>query len=83
VIWKRGVTREVVLIGRWALKFPSIRCWRLFLQGLLCNMHEQIWAIDSEWKTKTAPVVFGVPGGFSNVMKRCDPLSDLDFCHDQ
>lgn len=72
---KRGITREVLLIGKYALKFPSTREWWLFLEGLQCNMNEWQRRKCSE---RFCPIVFRIPGGFLNVMKRCDPYEEWD-----
>lgn len=66
--WKRGVTREVILIGKYAVKLPSIRSWKLFLTGLLCNMNEQQF---SGFDDDLCPVIFGLWGGWVNIMPRC------------
>lgn len=72
----RGITREVILIGRYAFKLPSVRSWWLFLEGMQCNMNE--------WERRTCsdqfcPIVFHIPGGFLNVMKRCDPFDEYEY----
>lgn len=78
--FKRGITREVLLIGNWAIKIPSFRSWKLFLSGLLANMQESFW-----WKAtkdkRLCPVLFSVWGGWLLIMKRTRPLDygyDLD-----
>ena len=70
----RGCTREVVLVGSWALKLPSLRSWRLFLTGLLCNQQETSFA-SLGWP-EVCPVKFSIPGGFLVVMPRVIPLSE-------
>ena len=71
--WKRGVTREVFLVGRWAVKVPSFRCWRLFLTGLLCNMQEREWSRTND--PRLCPVKYSCPGGWWVVMPRCEPIT--------
>lgn len=72
--WKRGITREVILIGRYAIKLPSIRSWMLFLQGLLGNMQERdLMCLDN----RLCPVVFSLWGGWLNIMPRCEPLVEF------
>lgn len=71
---KRGATRNVLLAGRFAFKFPSCRSWRLFLNGLLGNMQEAEFA-RAGWP-KLCPVVFSLPYGFLTVMRRAEPLPD-------
>jgi hypothetical protein len=75
--WKRGgVSREVVCVGRWALKFPKLtRGWRQFLIGLLANMQESDFS-KLGWSDLLCPVVFYLPGGWLVVMPRAAPLSD-------
>lgn len=71
----RGATREVLLVGRWAVKFPSARGWRLFLHGLLGNMQEALWAPHGA--PDLCPVVFACPGGWVIVMARAEPAGDV------
>ena len=73
VAFKRGVTREVILIGSRAVKIPSFRSWKLFLNGLLSNMQEKTF---SKYSEKLCPVLLSFPGGFLNVMPRCHPIED-------
>ena len=76
MIWKRnGINREVFLIGKYAIKIPSLRTYRHFIAGLLCNMNERNW-----WKFTTderlCPVLFALPGGFVIVMARATALGE-------
>jgi hypothetical protein len=74
---RTGCTRVVLLIGRFAVKFPCIDEWRRFLQGLLANMNEVLWSranLDG-----FAPVLWSLPGGFCLVMKRAQILTDEEF----
>lgn len=70
--FKRGITREVIIIGRVAIKFPSVRTYEFFLTGLLCNIQERKF-----YKTlrsdKLCPVWFKFPLGLFIVMPRCEP----------
>lgn len=71
-----GATRVVILVGRWAVKFPQVRYgWRNFLFGLLANMQERTFA-RAGWP-ELCPVVCSLPGGWLVVMPRCDPVSGL------
>jgi hypothetical protein len=74
--WIRtGVTREVLLVGRWALKVPKLTSgWTNFLYGLVANMREREYSAK-EWP-ELCPVVFSVPGGWLIVMLRAGPLTD-------
>jgi hypothetical protein len=57
--WNRtGVSRDVLCIGRWALKFPKLRTWRAFLIGLLANMQERDLWKRGDWPELLCPVVF-------------------------
>lgn len=74
-----GCTREVFLVGRWAIKVPQFRYdWRHFLQGLLANMQERYW-----WKNfpkpELCPVLWGLPGGWCIVMRRATPMTREQF----
>lgn len=74
-----GCTREVFLVGRWAIKIPQIRYeWRHFLQGLLANMQELQW-----WKNfpqpELCPVLWGIPGGWLIIMRRAKPMTRDQF----
>lgn len=74
-----GVTRSVLLIGPYALKFPSVRYgWGKFLQGLLSNMCERQFKPLAA-KYRLAPIVFGVPGGWLTVQRRCESLTDDEW----
>ena len=73
----RGTTRNVILIGSAAIKIPSFIEWRLFLLVLLANMQErQFW--KARWP-ELCPVVFSLPGGWLNIMKRAKPLTREEF----
>jgi hypothetical protein len=75
--WNRtGVTREVFLIGAYAIKIPSLRSWRMFLHGLLCNMQERLW---SGAGPEFCPVTFALPGGWLLVMRRARELTDEEW----
>lgn len=77
-MWNRnGVTREVFVVGRWAIKIPSVRSWRLFLTGLLANMQEATFGRMG--RTELCPVRFHIPGGWLLVMPRVRVLSDDEF----
>ena len=66
---KRGITREVILVGKIAFKIPSFRSWYLFLEGMQCNINEY----NRQKCSKHFCSVFRIiPGGFLNVMPRCE-----------
>ncbi len=73
---KYGTTRTVILIGKYAFKFPTIVEWRLFLYGLLGNMQERkFWQQQPESQHMMCPVLSAIPGGFVTVMRRATPVS--------
>lgn len=78
-MWQRqGVTREVLLIGRWAFKIPKLTgSWKMFLSGLLANMQEREFG-RLGWP-QLCPVLFSIPGGWLVVMRRAEPLSLNDW----
>lgn len=77
--WNRqGITREVILIGRYAIKIPKlIYGWQKFLCGLLANMQEAQFAA-TRWP-ELCPVVFSIPGGWLIVMRRAEMLNDAEW----
>lgn len=73
-----GVTREVFLTKRYAIKIPKIRYgWKMFLEGLLANMQEREFSATG-WP-ELCPVVFALPGGWLVVMRRAESLTDAEF----
>lgn len=73
-----GYTRVVVLMFKYAFKFPRPNGWRTFLRGLLANMQEvQMAKVELP---EFCPVLFALPGGWLVVMPRCAPLeTDIDY----
>lgn len=69
----RGATRWVWLTRRWALKFPSLESWYLFINGLLANMQETTWGRAGY--SGLCPVRLAFPGGWLVVMPRCAPVA--------
>lgn len=73
----RGRNRFVLLVGRYALKFPSFRNWRDFLFGLLNNLNERdAYRRDPAHR---CPVLFAAPGGFLLIMPRVRTLTDEEM----
>lgn len=72
-----GVSRLVVIIGDTAFKFPYPFSWRRFLLGLLANMTERTWWGFTQ-DVRLCPIRFSLPGGFLNVMPRCEALQPSD-----
>lgn len=75
VLNRRGRNRWVLLIGSYAVKFPSPRCWQDFLFGLLNNLRE---ARDGSLPGR-CPVVARFPLGLVIVMRRAVPLDEREF----
>lgn len=71
--WRHGTTRSVLLIGRYAIKFPTTVSWRNFLQGILCNGSEHTFSkMNCEF---LAPVVWRSWLDLVIVMPRADVKS--------
>jgi len=69
-MYKRGMTREVFLIGKYAFKIPSFRSYKLFLLGILGNMQEhQFYSIMKD--ERMCPVLFASPLKLLIIMPRC------------
>lgn len=78
--FRQGTTRYVVLVGRWAVKFPTFKYgYRNFLRGLLGNIDEAGMGRGKD--ARLAPALFALPGGWLLVMPRCKPVSPREF-HD-
>lgn len=72
-IRRHGYTRNVILIGKIAIKIPSLRNGtRGFVMGMYANIQERdIWQASNRM-TCFAPVWFHVPFGLLNIAKRYD-----------
>lgn len=83
--WNRqGITREVILTRRYAIKVPKlIYGWHKFLCGLLANMQEVEFGasrnIDGDHMEGLCPVLFFLPGGWLLVMPRVELLTDVEW----
>lgn len=76
VHFSHGVTRSVLLIGKYAIKFPTVRYgWDKFLRGLLSNMCEAQFNVLSD-EMHLCPTIWAMWGGWCNVQRRCKPLTD-------
>jgi|GEM_PF-6831082 len=72
-----GMTRMVILLGPWALKFPNaLRAWPMFLSELLANMTEAAWRSVAAVENGLCPLLFAVPGG--RVVGRSTPCARND-----
>lgn len=78
-VWiKHGVTREVFLTKRFAIKTPKLtKGWKLFLHGLLANIQEKEFS-EARWP-ELCPVVFAVWGGWLIAMPRARLLTDAEW----
>lgn len=75
---KDGITREVFLTKRYAIKIPKLLYgWEKFLHGLLSNIRER--RLARAGYPELCPMVFSIPGGWMVVMRRATPLSDMDW----
>jgi hypothetical protein len=80
--WACGHNRLVLLVGRWALKFPTpVRNWRDFLYGLLNNINETHRSRSGN--QALCPVLWSVPGGFLVVMPRVRVFSEEEYTPEQ
>jgi hypothetical protein len=73
----RGRNRFVLLTRSRAYKFPSLRCWRDFLFGLLNNQREA--ELGRSGSHAHCPVLWYIPGGWLVVMPRVRVMSELEF----
>jgi hypothetical protein len=73
---REGRNRIVVLVGQYAIKFPSMRSWRDFLFGMLNNMNEADWHGEHEGY---CPVLWRAPLGLAIAMPRASILDDEVF----
>lgn len=75
---RTGVTREVILIGNYAVKIPSFKGYRNFLQGILANEQEAFWYRNFKWTKKLCPVLWKSWGYFVIVMMRAEVLTEIE-----
>ena len=71
---KKGSTRQVLFIGKYAIKFPLCESWETFIQGILHNINEKKWSV----LPKFCPVLFSL-GGLLNIMPKCGVITDKEF----
>lgn len=77
---KKGFSRTVILIGRYALKFPSFQSHKSFLYGCYCNWIERMfyknWNIYGiDLRHKYAPSIYCFAFGLLQIQKRCVELN--------
>jgi hypothetical protein len=73
---KTGVTRNVILIGKYAIKIPSCKSYRCFLNGILGNEQEAHWSKAFKWTKKLCPVLWSSWGYSIVIMPRIKVLTD-------
>lgn len=77
MIVHRGITRTVFLIGRWAVKVPSLRAYDGGLAGVLWSFTRGVQAnlSEREWSGSpgVCPVVWSLVG-LVNLYPRCAPV---------
>jgi len=80
---KKGATRWVLFIGKFAFKFPSLFGWKQFLWGLLANMQEKEFSKIKNMKNKLCPVIFSLPLGFLIVMPKIQILKEGELTKEE
>src|SRR6267154_759327 len=75
----KGSTRWAILVGKYAIKIPSLSNYEDFLKGLLSNAAESQWSKTMNWTKKFCPVLFTLPGYFMVIMPRVQVLSENEF----
>lgn len=82
---RHGISRTVILIGRWAIKVPSARGHtpggprgRLagICHGVLANQSETVWSAFDDWQGRVAPVKHSWLLGLVNVYPRCESVDE-------
>lgn len=94
-IIRTGASRTVILIGRYAIKVPTLRGTistdargrvASFAGGVLANQSEYVWHNFDQWEGQVAPVLRSWLCGLVQVYPRCEPapadasLFRLDPC---
>jgi len=67
-----GATRNVWLIGRYAIKTPRVCSWSVFLNGLLANLNERLFG--TMHSPLAADVLYADPVGLLLIMERADTI---------
>ena len=78
---KYGTTRIVLLLGKYAIKFPAVNSWQNFLLGMVSNINESRLSkvVQLPGFPRFCPVLFSFPGGLFNVMPRTKPIDRESF----
>lgn len=78
-IIRTGVTRTVLVVGRWAIKMPSLRANGHGLAGVLWSWSRGVQANlgELQWSTylsgHVCPVIWSA-AGLVNIYPRCEPV---------
>lgn len=75
----KGGSRLVFLTENYAIKIPRLDSWKLFLYGLLGNIHENVLAKSTAHDVAEylCPIIWYTPGGFLSIMPRCTQQPNL------
>ncbi len=73
-----GMSRIVLLIGRYAVKVPRLSGLARIKQGLNCNQAE-VDAWRQQHYPNLCPLLWATPGPFLLVMARARSMSDAEF----
>lgn len=75
---RRGTTRTVLLLGKYAIKLPRLSAHHSGLRGRMWSLARGILAniSESEWSGMqgVCPVLWSGFGGIVNIMPRCKPV---------
>jgi hypothetical protein len=74
-----GSYRVVLLVKRWAIKFPRANSWQRFQEGLLANRQERKLARNG-WP-ELCPVMLADPLGLILVMPKARPLTNEEWAN--
>jgi len=76
----KGATRSVFVFKRFVVKVPTFLSWRLFLNGLLANMQEELFSGVDDC---LCPVMYSDIFGFVLIMERAyvipNRVNNLNF----
>ena len=69
-----GVTRNILLIGNYAIKFPKLSSYREFIWGISSNIEEkQTWE-DWDHDVRLCPILLYCPFALFIVMPKVDRI---------
>lgn len=79
-----GLTREVLLVGRWAVKVPTLRHgWRQAVLGALANVNERDLSAAAHGDPGLAAVVWASPMALVVVQERVAPVRGVMSAEDR